>query len=771
RINNTGRALSRFPIDPRLARTILTAKQYHCLREVLIITSALSIQDPRERPMDRQQQADEARKKFQHEQSDFLSLVKLWDFYTEQRQHLSQSKLRKLCKQNFLSYVRMEEWRDILQQLHNSCSEMKFVENTEAATPDNIHQALLSGFLSYIGLKDENHEYMGARNSRFMIFPGSGVQKKQPKWIMAASMMETSRLFAHTVAAIKPEWIEQHAQHLIKRSYSEAHWQKKVAQVAAYEKTTLYGLVINPKRRVNYGPLNPAESREIFIREALANQQYATNAPFYKHNSQLIHEVEELEHKSRRQDILVDEQLLYEFYAERIPEGIYSGKHFETWRKEAEKDNARILFLDKDYLMQHGAEHVTDEQFPKTISVNGIQLKLDYHFEPGHFADGVTVTVPVSVLNQLSPEQFDWLVPGLLKDKVTQLIKSLPKQLRRNFVPAPDFASKCLNSIKYEGQSLVVALSQELKRITSIEVPLSSWQPDTLPAHFFMNFKIVNAKGKQIGMDRDLGLLQQEFSDQASEQFSAAANWEIECEGLTEWSFADLPEYLEIEQHGIKIKGFPALVDKSDSVAIKVFDNVRKAKQQHHLGLRRLFMLQLQQEVKYLQNKLPGIQQLCMHYAPIGKCDDLKKDIVHASIERVFLSNNSIRDKQTFEQLLEVGKPKLVTTATEICDQLSESLQGFNTIRKKIKGRIPPAWLDACHDIQMQLEQLIQPGFVSQTPELWLSRLPVYLRAIEVRLNKLELDPNRDRKQAVTLAPLWDQLLENIEQIGTNETL
>ncbi|MDH5181653.1 MAG: ATP-dependent RNA helicase HrpA [Gammaproteobacteria bacterium] len=771
RINQTGRALARFPVDPRLARIILAAAQYGALHEILIITAALSIQDPRERPMDKQQQADEARDKFQDEQSDFLALLNVWNFYTEQRKHLSQNKLRKLCKQNFLSYVRMEEWRDIHQQLHSLCGELKMAINSEPAGYDNIHQSLLSGFLSHIGLKDEEQGYHGARNSKFMIFPGSGLQKKRPKWIMAASLMETTRLYGLTVAQIKPEWIEQQAQHLLNRSYSEAHWEKRPAQVAAFEKTSLYGLIINPKRLVNYGPINPVEARDIFIREALAYRQYNTSAAFYLHNSTLIDEVEELEHKSRRQDILIDAETLYRFYEERIPTGIYSGKHFEKWRKEAERDNPQLLFVDKDYLMQHAAEHVTDQQFPKTLSINGVQLALDYHFEPGHPADGVTLNVPLPLLNQLHSEQFDWLVPGLLKEKITLLIKSLPKQLRRNFVPAPDFAAACIQAMQPDGRALLPVLSQTLHRITGIEVPLASWQPDSLPAHLLMNYRILDARGKQLDLGRDLAALQQEYRSQVSEQFSTAMQWEIEQDGLIEWSCPDLPEHLELKQQGMEIRGFPALVDEKESVAIRVFDNPQLAKSKHRKGLKRLFMLQLQQPIKYLQKNLPGIQQLCLHYAPVGKCDDLKQDIIEAAIERLFLPEGSnIRSQQAFEEQLEQGKPQLITTATAICQIIADVLPRFHAIRKQIGGRLSPAMLDAVQDIKSQLQHLITPGFVRNTPEPWLSQLPRYLKAIETRLHKLTQDPNRDRKQTATINKYQRLYLDHLDTYQDKES-
>ena len=769
-INKQGRQLSRFPVDPRLARMLIAAVDYHSLKEILIIVSALSIQDPRERPHDKRQSADEAHTRFTDERSDFLSLVNLWDFYQEQRHHLSQNKLRKLCKTNFLSYVRMEEWRDIHSQLHSICTELKLKENSIEAEYANIHQALLTGLLSNIGCKYENNEFLGARNSKLVVFPGSGQHKKPPKWIMAATLLETARLYAHTVARIEPEWVEQQASHLLKHSYTEPHWQKRSATVAAKQKSTLYGLVIIPEKKVNYGPIDPALSREVFIREALVQQQYLTRAEYYVHNSKLIEEIEELENKSRRQDILIDEQTLFDFYNERIPQGIYSGKHFETWRKQAETENPKLLFLTKDYLMRHGAEHVTEEQFPKQISIDGTVIHLEYHFEPGHPQDGVTAVIPLTILNRLSDKGFDWLVPGLLTEKVIHLIKSLPKPIRRNFVPVPDYAKACIDNMQAQQGSLVKALTLQLKRMVGIDIPDDAWQLDNLPDHLLMNFRVVDHK-KQVAQGRDLSLLQQQLQNKASQQFEKLTDWEIEQKDLTSWSFGDIPESVESHRHGILIQGYPALVDKLDSVAIQVFDNPHDAGLEMHYGMRRLFMLQLNQQLKYLTKNLPGINTICLHYAPIGKCEDIKQDIINAVFDQTFLSDGQyITSEQEFTRRVNEGQDNLVSTANKICKLVEETLQTFHHIRKRLKARNPSAWLQASNDITHQLDELIYPGFISETPLEWLAQYPRYMKAIEKRLDKLQHAADKDSRLMQDLSPLWQHYLDYIENEGDYTT-
>lgn len=760
-ITPVGKILSRFPIEPRYSRMLIAANEFSSLNEVLIIVSALSIADPRERPLDKQQKADQAHSQFKDEKSDFITYLNLWNFYQEQRLHLSQNKLRKLCKVNFLSYTRMLEWRDIHSQLLNQCNEVKYKINTTVAGYDAIHQAILSGLLSHAGLKNEDGEYQGARNNIFSIFPGSNLRKKRPLWIMAAEMLETQRHYGLTVAQIDPLWLERQASHLIKKSYFEAHWEKRPAQIAAYEKSTLYGLVINPRKKINYGPVNPELSRELFIRGAFVEREYSGHAAFFQHNELLFADIEKLEHQSRRQDVLVDNEVVYQFYDECIPAGIYNSKKFDTWRKQAEKDNAKILYLSRDYLMQHSAGDITEEQYPKQLVVNNTPLPLTYHFEPENPQDGVTLTVPLALLNTLNPVQFEWLIPALLREKVTQLIKTLPKTLRKNFVPVPQFSNACIEAINDYSLPLLHSISQQLTKISGITIPDNAWQVDSLDPHFFMRFDVRDQHNKSLAQGRNLALLQESLSQEVSEQFSNNIKWDIEQSGLTEWNFDNLPDVINKTVNNLNIKGFPALQDENNSVSIVIVDTQSQAQEIHHDGLKRLYLLALKQQVKYLNKNLPNIEKICMNYAGIGSCNDLKLAIIDASIEKSFFkSNNVIRNKNSFAENLQQGSSNLVNNANEICEILTHVFASYNKIKKQLKKNTKPNWLFSLNDIQSQLEHLIYEDFIYYTPIEYLSSYPRYLQAIQQRLDKLQQAAERDRQYTGKLSPYWDHFIE-----------
>lgn len=760
-ITPVGKLLSRFPIDPRYARMIIAANEYSSLNEVLIIISALSIAEPRERPLDKQQQADQAHAQFKDEKSDFIAYLNLWNFFQEQRKHLSQNKLRKLCKKTFISYTRMMEWRDIHSQLLNQCNEVKYKVNTTVAGYDAIHQAILSGLLSHTGLKNEEGEYQGARNTQFAIFPGSSLRRKRPQWLMAAEMLETQRHYALTVAQIDPAWLEKQAAHLIKKSYSEAHWEKRPQQIAAFEKSTLYGLVINPRKKINYGPIDPALSRELFIRGAFVEREYFGHAKFFKHNQKLFADIESLEHQSRRQDVLVDDEVVFHFYDERIPQGIYNSKKFDTWRKQAEKEKPELLFLNRDYLMQHSAGDITEEQYPKQLVINNTALPLNYHFEPGSERDGVSLTVPAAMLNTLDPVQFEWLIPALLPEKITQLIKTLPKSLRKNFVPVPQYTQVCIDAITDKSQPLLPTISEQLTRTTGIMIPDDAWQLDSLDPHFFMRFDVRDQNNKRIAQGRDLIALQQSLSAEVSEQFSNAIKWDIEQSGLTSWSFEELPEVINKTINKLNIKGYPALQDDDESVSIVVVDTQELASAIHHDGLKRLYNLALKQQVKYLNKNLPDIQKICMAYSTIGSCNDLKLAIINASIEKSFFATNKvIRDKAAFDENVQQGSGELVNNANEICEILSQVFSDYSAIRKQLKKMSKPNWLVSLADIQSQLDHLIYEDFVYFTPIEYLSSYPRYLQAIQQRLDKLQHSADRDRQYTNMLEPYWQHFVE-----------
>ncbi len=765
KISKTGRLLSRFPIEPRFARMLLSARQFNCLHEVLIIVSALSIADPRERPMDKQQHADQMHAEFRDKKSDFVALLKLWDFFQTQRKALSQNKLRKLCKKYFLSYNRMQEWRDIHSQLLQQCRELKYRINTTEAGYDAIHQALLSGLLSHVGLKTDEGDYQGCKNTRFAIFPGSGLRKSKPQWIMAAEMMETRRHYGLTVAQIEPQWLEQQAQHLIRKNYFEAHWQKKPQQVAAYEKSTLYGLVINPRKKINYGPIDPVLSRELFIRGALVNREYSGHARFFQHNEKLFNEIEKLEHQSRRQDVLVDEEVIYQFYDERIPQGIYNSKAFDSWRKQAEAAQPELLFLSRDYLMQHSAGHITEAQYPKYWQLHDTRLPLSYHFAPGSEDDGVSVHIPLHLLNTIDATPFEWQIPALREEKITQLIKTLPKPLRKQLVPAPHYAHQALQGIDDINQPLIPAISEQLQRLGGTPIPADAWQPDNIDAHLRIRFVVHDENNRIIAAERDLSLLQQQLQQHVSEQFSKKIDWQIESRHHTNWDFDELPVIVEKKTGTVTVKGYPAIQDEDDHVSIVVVDRKAFADEIHFYGLKRLFRLSLAQPIKYLQKNLPGIQHACMHYATLGSCDDLKQGIINTAIEQLLLQNHaSIRSKAAFEQRLEQGEENLIATANDICATVAESLKRYKDIRKQLKKISKPNWLPSIQDMQSQLEQLVYEDFLDYTAVDALRHYPRYLQAIEYRISKLPQATERDRQLLRQLQPHWERVLQYIDE-------
>lgn len=769
KITPVGRILSRFPVDPRYARMIIAGNEYSSLNEILIIVSALSIAEPRERPMDKQQQADQAHSQFKDEKSDFVAYLNLWNFYQEQRQHLSQNKLRKLCKKNFLSYTRMLEWRDIHSQILTQCKELKYKINSTVAGYDDIHQALLSGLLSHAGLKNEDGEYQGARNNIFAIFPGSSLRKKRPVWIMAAEMLETQRHYGLTVAQIDPLWLEKQASHLIKKSYFEAHWEKRPAQIAAYEKSTLYGLVINARKKVNYGPIDPEFSRELYIRGAFVNREYSGHAAFFKNNEKLFTDIEKLEHQSRRQDVLVDDEVVYQFYDECIPTGIYNSKKFDTWRKEAERKDPEILYLSRDYLMQHSAGDITEEQYPKQLIVNNVPLPLTYHFDPTSKDDGVTLTVPVALLNTLSPLQFEWLIPALLREKITQLIKTLPKNLRKNFVPVPQYTDACIAAISDRTSPLIYSISQQLTKMSGVEIPDNAWQRDSLDPHFFMRFDVHDQHNKSLAQGRDLLALQELLRQEVSEQFSSNIKWDIEENKLTQWSFEELPEFINKNVNKIDIKGYPAIQDDDSSVSIVVVDTRNQALEIHHDGLKRLYLLSIKQEIKYLSKNLPDIQRICMSYASVGSCNDFKLAIIDATIEESFFdTDNIIRTKTAFEENLQKGSSELINNANKICKILSQVFDSYNKIRKQTKKNNKPNWLISLNDIQSQLDHLIYEDFIYFTPIKYLKNYPRYLQAIQQRLDKLQQAAERDRQHTNMLSSYWEHFVELNDELYEN---
>lgn len=782
RITPVGRQLAKLPIDPRIARMLLQASEFGSLTEVLIIASALSIQDPRERPMDKQQAADEAHSKYKDDRSDFIGFLKLWDLYHDKKKHLSQNKLRKFCKENFLSFLRLREWHDIHQQLHiQLSSELKLKFNSQPASYEAIHQALLSGLLSHVAVKTDKHEYTGARNIKLGIFPGSALHKKGPKWLMAAELVETGKLYARINAKIEPEWIEPLAGKLLKRQYSDPHWEKKAAQVVAFESVSLYGLPVVTRRRVHYGPLDPDLANQIFIREALVNGDWHCRAPFFRHNQALIKEVELLERKSRRRDVLVDEERLFDFYRSRIPHDIINGAGFEKWRKQAERQDPKLLFLSKDQLMQHDAEQVTADYYPDQMLVNRVPLKLEYHFEPGKQQDGITQTVPLSLLNQTSAERYEWLVPGLLREKIIFLLKALPKSLRRHFIPVPKYADECLKYLSPEQGALLPALSECLRKLTGIDIEQKDWRTEELPLYLQMNFRLVDDNGKLLDESRDLNRLKEDWAREAAASFRQIPDSDYEKKGLTRWSFDALPEQITLKQNSLEMTAYPALVDKGDSVDLALMDTASQAQQLTRLGLRRLFMLTHGDLVKYLQKNLPGIKAMCLHYAnvppsPYGDksdsqltpCEQLKTDLIHVAFDRCFIRDQpAIHSREAFEKRCQDRRADLIRIASDLAQNIAKPLAEYHAIAKRLSGNIPLAAINAVNDIKEQLRFLVYQGFVHDTPDEALERLPVYCQAAGIRLDKLLVDPAKDRQRMAEVNPHWQKFISKVGKIET----
>ncbi len=767
-LSDIGHRLARLPVDVRIGRMVLAAEREACLREVLVIASALSVPDPRERPLEKRQAADEKHRQFADPDSDFLSFLKLWDFYHEQSRHLSRNKLRKLCTQQYLSYTRMRDWHDIHQQLASLVKGMGMKLNEQEADYANLHRALLTGLLGNVAFKTDQHEYTGARNLKLQLFPGSGLFKKAPKWIMAAELLETGRRYALCNARIDPRWLESLAKHLIKRNYFEPHWEKKPARVAAFERVTLYGLELVARRKVNFGPIDPPVARELFIRHALVLGEYQSRAESLIHNRNLIEELEGLEARARRRDVLIDEERVYEFFDRKLPPHVHNGAAFERWRKDYEQEHPRGLYLDRDYLMQHDAATVTDARFPPAMEVGGLRLELDYHFEPGSERDGLTVRVPLAALNQLRSERFEWLVPGMLEEKVAALIKSLPKQLRRQFVPVPDYAHACVEAIKASAQPLQEALARQLLRMSGVEVPPSAWRTEMLSDHHRARFEVLDSQGKRIAAGRDLEVLREQVGVQAAASFSELPSHPLEREHIERWDFGDLPQWLEIERDGLRLRAYPALCADKQGISLRLLDDPERAAERHRQGLLALFSVDAAKSIRYAQKNIPGLKSMCMQFAAVGTCDALRDDIIQAAVRHLlFTTQEPIRTQAEFDRRSQAAQTALAAEIHEVGRWVGAAMAQYQAIARRLKGGISPQWLAAIGDVRSQLDAMIYPGFVCATPYTWLPHLARFLKATERRLQRLEENPARDRKPAMEVAPLWERCQARMQAAGS----
>lgn len=805
-----GRNLARLPLDPRVGRMILEAKERQALDEVLVIASALSVQDVRDRPMDKQAQADQAHAKFDDEKSEFSGYLKLWKWLGDTRgghdavHKLTNRQYENLLRENYINIRRVREWRDIHSQLHAVVGEQKWVLNDKPASYEQLHLSMLCGLLGNIGIKNEEDDwYLGARGIKFYRHPGAKLSKKPGRWIVAAELVETTRLFGRGIANIEPQWVEQVAGHLLKKQLLDPHWEKKAAQVTALERATLYGLVIYNGRRVNFGRVDPVTAREIFIREALVAGNWDTKLPFLQANLKLIEQVQDLEHKARRQDVLVDEELIYAFYDQQLPADICTGAGCEHWYKDEVKKQPKLLLLSREELMRHEAAGITTQAFPKTLRLGGVDCTAAYLHEPGDARDGVTVDVPLFALNQVNEERCEWLVPGMLKDKIQALIKTLHQRPRSRLVPLPDtaarMAAELLQPEKFGAGSLTDAVLKLVRDATSLDIKRGDMKIDMLAPHLFMNFRVVDEHGRQLGTGRNLGALKGELGSQARGAFQALAGLKTrpapqECqdseqnrpvaqqgraqnapenianqpkaapvrtpERYTSWSFGELPELMEISKGKQTLIGFPALIDLGDAVTIEVFDEPDVAAAKHRAGLRRLFSLQIKDALKYLEKNLPDLQKMATAYMLVGRAADnsgggtleeLREQIIEVALDRAFLLEPLPTNEADFKKRIDDGRGRLTLIASEVARLAASILVEFAAAQRKIKDTKNAA--EAATDAAQQLQRLVPKRFLTLTPYTQLQHFPRYLKAITLRLEKWRADPARDAARLAELRP------------------
>ena len=813
-LTRTGSELAKLPLDPRVGRMILEARDRQALDEVLVIASALSVQDVRDRPIDAQSQADQAHVKFDDEKSEFTGYLKLWKWLGEARggkspggsEHkLSNRQYEQLLRQNFVNIRRVREWRDTHNQLHTTVAEHRWPLNAKPASYEQIHMSMMAGLLGNVGCKQDDEDvYLGARGIKFYRHPGAHLSKKPGRWTVVSELVETTRLFGRGIANIEPAWLEQVGAHLLRKQLLDPHWEKKSGEVIALERATLYGLVVYSGRRVPFGKVDPQSAREIFIREALVEGQWETNLPFLAANHKMIAKVEELEHKSRRQDVLVDDELIYAFYDQQIPADVCSGRLLEGWYKNEVKRQPSLLVLSREELMRHEAAGITTQAFPKTIRLGGTDCTATYLHEPGDARDGVTVTVPLFVLNQVSEERCEWLVPGLLKDKIHALLKSLPQKPRSRFVPLPDSAAKLAETLGtpdiFGSGSLTDVLLKKVRDITSLDVKRADFKLDMLSAHLFMNLRVVDEHGRQLGMGRNLGALKSDLGSQARGAFQALAQLKVQpnatasapsktsdLKGIhgahsasqadapltrasqvstgfrssqapsvvqqryTAWTFGDLPELMEIKKGGQSLIGFPALVDHADAVQIEVFDEPEMAAQKHREGLRRLFALQMKDALKYLEKNIPDLQKMAVAFMPLGTADELRQQIIEVALDRAFLMDPLPADELSFKKRIEEGRGRLTLIANEVARLAGVILIEFAAVTRKIKDTKNAP--EATADCTQQLHRLVPKRFMSLTPWTQLQHYARYLKAIVLRLDKWRADPARDAAKLLELKP------------------
>ncbi|MCI3245988.1 ATP-dependent RNA helicase HrpA [Streptomyces spinosisporus] len=779
RLTQTGRKLAQLPVDPRLARMVLEADRNGCVREVMVVAAALSIQDPRERPADKQAQADQQHARFKDETSDFLAYLNLWRYIREQQKERGSSSFRRMCKQEFLNFLRIREWQDIYSQLRTVAKQMGIHLNEEDAPGDRIHVSLLAGLLSHVGMKDvkdgAKNEYLGARNAKFAIFPGSALFKKPPRFVMSAELVETSRLWARVNARIEPEWVEPLAGHLLKRTYSEPHWEKDQAAVMAYEKVTLYGVPIIAQRKVNYGRVDAEVSRELFIRNALVEGDWRTHHKFFADNRRLLSEVEELEHRARRRDIVVDDETLFDFYDQRVPEDVVSGAHFDSWWKRKRHEEPEFLDFEREMLIRESAEAVTKADYPDSWRQGQLKFRVTYQFEPGADADGVTVHIPLQVLNQVTDEGFDWQIPGLREELVTELIRSLPKPIRRNYVPAPNFAKRFLQTASPLQEPLTVTMARELRRMVGVPFEADDFDWAKVPEHLRITFRIVDERRRKLAEDKDLEALKLSLKPKARKALSQAAaasasrqgGESLERRGLTDWTIGSLSRVFETRRAGQPVKAYPALVDDGDTVSVRLFDTEAEQAEAMWKGTRRLILRNIPvNPAKFASEKLTNAQKLALSANPHGSIQALFDDCAMAAADRLIGEfGGPVWDEESFRKLFDKVRAEIVDTTVRAVGQVQQVLAAWQACERRLKSVRSPVLLANVQDVRGQLDALVRPGFVTASGLGRLGDLMRYLVAADRRLQQMPTNVQRDTTRMEKVHEMQDEYAWLLEQL------
>jgi len=771
RLTPVGRQLAQLPVDPRLARMIVEADRNGCVREVMVIAAALSIQDPRERPADAEAQAQQAHARFRDPGSDFLGFLNLWSYLKQQQKELSGNQFRRMCRAEYLNYLRVREWQDIYAQLRQVAAQIGVRLNTgEPADPQLVHTSLLAGLLSHVGMKDpaNQHQYIGARNARFAIFPGSALFKKPPQFVMSAELVETSRLWARVNARIEPEWAEKLAGHLVKRTYSEPHWERKAGAVMAYEKVTLYGVPIVAGRKVNYSRVEPEVARELFIRHALVDGDWDTRHHFFHANRKLVEEVEELEERTRRRDLLVDDETLFAFYDERIGPEVVSGRHFDSWWKKTRQRDPDLLDFERSLLVREDADEVRERDYPLTWRQGGFTFDLTYAFEPGTDADGVTVHIPLLVLNQVEPDGFDWSVPGFREELVTALIKSLPKATRRSVVPAPDHARLVLPGLGESGP-LTAAIARELRALRGVVITDDDWDWSRVPEHLRMTFRVVDDHGKTVAEGKDLEQLKQRLKPRtkaAISKVAATAVSGLERDGLTDWTFGELPRSFSEQRHGLTVAGYPALVDDGASVSIRLQETEQDQADAIWRGTRRLLLLTMPSVIDVVQRNLSNQAKMTLANNPHRNVPDLLDDCVTAAVDALMREHGApVWILGDFDRLRDAVRADLADTVLEILGQVEQVLATARAVDRQITRASSPALLPALSDVRGQLEGLVHRGFVTEAGAARLPDVVRYLKGIEQRLDRIGGNVVRDRQSTYAVQSLTDEYQRRLNAV------